>query len=312
MHDFMQILFASGQKGFELAFFILMPIMVFMMAIMRVLDRKGVLRRVAIVAAPLLLLFGIPGLGAFAIVQILFVSFAAPTSTFRIMDQDAAISDRKIAAGFAAVLCMSQANATFPLSAFGLNLPVVMLTSLGGGLIAAWATYRFFARQLPDSIEPPAADEIRPTEDRQSLDQMILSGGEEGFQLALKAVPVLVLAVLLVNVLKALGAIGLLEAAFGPVLTALGVSPASVLPIVTKYIAGGTAMMGTTLPLLQDQTMTALDLNRIAGFTINTLDPVGFAVLLTAGRRFSACAVPAAKGALLGILARGITHLLVF
>ena len=58
--------------------------------------------------------------------------------------------------------------------------------------------------------------------------------------------------------------------------------------------------------------MTALDLNRIAGFTINTLDPVGFAVLLTAGRRFSACAVPAAKGALLGILARGITHLLVF
>ena len=185
MHDFMQILFASGQKGFELAFFILMPIMVFMMAIMRVLDRKGVLRRVAIVAAPLLLLFGIPGLGAFAIVQILFVSFAAPTSTFRIMDQDAAISDRKIAAGFAAVLCMSQANATFPLSAFGLNLPVVMLTSLGGGLIAAWATYRFFARQLPDSIEPPAADEIRPTEDRQSLVQMILSGGEEGFQLAL-------------------------------------------------------------------------------------------------------------------------------
>ena len=94
MHEFMKILFASGQKGFELAFFVLMPIMVFMMAVMRVLDQKGVLRRVAILTAPVLLVFGIPGLGAFAIVQILFVSFAAPTSTFRIMDQDAAISDR--------------------------------------------------------------------------------------------------------------------------------------------------------------------------------------------------------------------------
>ena len=119
MQEFLKILFASGQKGFELAFFILMPIMVFMMAVMRVLDQKGVLRRVAILAAPVLLLFGIPGLGVFAIVQILFVSFAAPVSTFRIMDQDQAISDRKVAAGFAAILCMSQANATLPLSAPG-------------------------------------------------------------------------------------------------------------------------------------------------------------------------------------------------
>ena len=29
-------------------------------------------------------------------VQILFVSFAAPVSTFRLMDQDQAISDRKV------------------------------------------------------------------------------------------------------------------------------------------------------------------------------------------------------------------------
>jgi spore maturation protein SpmA len=45
MQEFLKILLASGQKGFELAFFILMPIMVLMMAIMRVLDQKGVLRR---------------------------------------------------------------------------------------------------------------------------------------------------------------------------------------------------------------------------------------------------------------------------
>ena len=164
MQEFLKILLASGQKGFELAFFILMPIMVFMMAVMRVLEQTGVLRRVAILAAPVLLIFGIPGLGVFAIVQILFVSFAAPVSTFRIMDQDAAISDRKLAAGFAAILCMSQANATLPLSAFGLNLPVVMATSLAGGLVSALLTYRVFARQLADGIELPADQEIRPAQ----------------------------------------------------------------------------------------------------------------------------------------------------
>jgi len=312
IQEFLKILFASGQKGFELAFYILMPIMVFMMAIMRVLDQKGVLRRVAIVCAPLLLVFGIPGLGVFAIVQILFVSFAAPVSTFRLIDHDYAISERKVAAAFAAVLCMSQANATLPLSAFGLNLPVVMATSLVGGLVAALATYRLFARHLPDSVEIPAEEEIKKVEPKQNVVQMILAGGEEGFALALKAVPVLVLAVLLVNGLKATGVVALLEALCGPLLALVGVAPASIVVIITKYVAGGTAMMGTALPLLQDQTLSADDLNRIAGFTINTLDPVGLAILVSAGKRFAAFALPAVYGALIGILVRGAIHLAIF
>ncbi len=201
-----------------------------------------------------------PGLGVFAIVQILFVSFAAPVSTFRIMDQDKTISDRKIATGFAAILCMSQANATLPLSAFGLNLPVTMATSLIGGLVSAALTYRWFARHLPDNHEMPAENEIGKSKNRQNVIQMILAGGEEGFQLVLKAVPVLVLAVLLVNVLKAVDAIQLMETLCGPLSSLIGVTPASVLPIITKHIAGGTAMMGTTLPLLQDQSTSSLDL----------------------------------------------------
>lgn len=312
MEVFLDILFASGKKGFELAFFILMPIMVFMMAVMRVLDHIGLLRRVAIVVAPVLLLFGIPGLGVFAIVQIIFVSFAAPVSTFRIMDQDEHISDRKIAAGFAAILCMSQANATLPLSAFGLNLPVVMGTSVIGGLVAALLTYRFFGRHLADSTEAPAASEIKPEAEKRNIVQLIMLGGEEGFQLVLKAVPLLVLAVLLVNILKAVGAIDLLKTVCGPALSVFGISASSVLSIITKYIAGGTAMMGATIPMIQDHSMTATDLNKIAGFTINTLDPVGLAVLVSAGKRFAAFAVPAVKGALIGILVRGILHLIIF
>ena len=185
--------------------------MVFMMSVMRVLDYIGLLRAVAIVVAPVLLLLGIPGLGVLPILLILFVSFAAPVSTFRIMDQDEGISDRKIASGFAAILCMSQANATLPLSAFGLNLPVIMGTSVIGGLVAAFLTYRVFARHLPDSIEKPAADEIKPEKKKQNVIQLIMTGAEEGFQLVLKAVPLLVLAVLMVNVLKAVGAIKFME-----------------------------------------------------------------------------------------------------
>ena len=312
MQTFLDLLFISGKKGFELGFFLLMPIMVCMMALMRVCDRLGLLRSVAIVAAPVLVLFGIPGLGVFAMVQILAVSFAAPVSTFRLMDQDTHISDRKIAAGFAAILCMSQANATFPLAAFGLNLPVTLATSVIGGLVAAFLTYRVFARHLPDSVEPAAAEEIQKDPSHPGYIQVIMTGAEEGFQLVLKAVPLLVLAVLMVNVLKAVGAIKVMERLCGPTLAVVGVSAPSVLAIITKYIAGGTAMMGATIPMIQDHSMTATDLNRIAGFTINTLDPVGLAVLVSAGRRFSAFTVPAVKGAAVGILVRGILHLIIF
>ncbi|MGE5386844.1 MAG: nucleoside recognition family protein [Betaproteobacteria bacterium] len=312
MQVFLDILLPAGKKGFELAFFILLPIMVFMMATMRVLDAYGVLRRLAIVTAPLLLVFGIPGLGVFAIVQILMVSFAAPVSTFRIIDQDIEISDRKVAAGFAAILGMSQANATFPLAVFGLNLPVVMLTSVLGGLLAAFLTYRVFGRHLPDSVERNAEEEIKTEKRQMKLVQIIMVGAEEGFQLVLKALPLLVLAVFLVNLLKAIGAITFLGQVFGPVLALVGVSPSAVLSIVTKYIAGGTAMMGATIPLIQEGSMTAVELNKIAGFTINTFDPVGLAVLASAGPRIARIAVVAVKGAIIGILFRGILHLIIF
>lgn len=312
MQAFLDILLVSGKKGFELAFFVLMPIMVFMMAMMRVLDKKGILRLAAIYAAPVLLLFGIPGLGVFAILQILLVSFAAPVSTLRIMDQDIDISDRKIAAALSAILAMSQANATFPLVLFGLNLPVTLLTSLLGGLLASFLTYRFFARNLADSAEKSTSLEIKKEEDKQKTIQIIMTGAEEGFQLVLKAVPILVLAVFLVNLLKTAGAITLMEKAFGPALSLVGISGAAILAIVTKYIAGGTAMMGATIPLIQEKAMTAVELNKIAGFTINALDPVGLAILISSGKRVAAFVIPAIKGAMIGILFRGILHLIIF
>ena len=204
MQSVIDILLTSGKKGVELGLYILLPVMVLMMSVMRLLDEKGILRKIAFFISPVLIVFGLPGLGVFAIIQVLWVSFAAPVSTFRIIDQDNEISPRKVAATLAAILTMSQANATLPLTVVGLNLPITMLSSLLGGLLASFLTYRIFARKLDEKYfkeDKVVSIEEKPKE-KKSIIQTIISGAEEGLQLVLKAIPLLILAVFFVNILK--------------------------------------------------------------------------------------------------------------
>ncbi len=84
------------------------------------------------------------------------------------------------------------------------------------------------------------------------------------------------------------------------------------LPIATKFLAGGTAMMGVTINLVNEGLMTPLELNRMAGLVINPLDFVGVAVLITAGPRVASVAQPAIMGAVIGILVRSILHYIIF
>jgi hypothetical protein len=58
--------------------------------------------------------------------------------------------------------------------------------------------------------------------------------------------------------------------------------------------------------------MTATDLNRIAGFITNPFDVAGVAILLAAGKRVASIAKAAMLGALIGVLIRGILHLIIF
>jgi hypothetical protein len=58
--------------------------------------------------------------------------------------------------------------------------------------------------------------------------------------------------------------------------------------------------------------MTAVELNKIAGFTINPLYTGGVAILPSAGKRVTTFVLPAVKSALIGILVRGIIHLIIF
>jgi len=312
VEELVKLMLISGKSGLELAFYVLLPVLVIMMAIMKVVEARGILALVARIVQPLLRLFGIPGAGAFAIVQMLLVSFAAPLATLAIMEKDGT-SKRQIAATLAMILTLSQANVVFPMVAVGLDLKVIMLTSIVGGLAAAAATYYLFARSVDDvgrteTTFKPATDQTRKTT---TLNLMIV-GGQEAVRVILDTIPMLILAIFLVNILKTTGAISLLEALLSPLFRLIDFPVVAVLPLATKYLAGGTAMMGVTLNLLKEGAITTLELNRMAGFITNPCDLVGVAVLISAGQRCASVVRPAIAGVVVGVLIRGILHLLIF
>ena len=295
------ILLQSGRSALELSLYILLPIMVLMMGLMKLLEAKGVLAFVARVLTPVLKPFGIPGIGVFAILQSLLVSFAAPVATLSIMEADGTPT-RKIAATLAMVFTISQANVVFPMLTVGLNLWVVLLTSLIGGVVASTVTYYFFARSRDDELPQTGVRVESTVLPSKGVLEHLLEGGYDGVQLAIKSIPILVFTICLVNALKAVGLIDFLVWSLSP----------AVLPIATKFIAGGTAMMGITIPLVQEGGISALELNRLAGLIINPLDLVGFAVLTAPGPRVKSAARPAFLGAVVGILVRAGLHYVIF
>lgn len=312
MEEFVKIMLQSGKSALDLALYVLLPVLVIMMAMMKLLDARGGIALVARAVQPLLRLFGIPGAGAFAIIQLLMVSFAAPVATLSIMEKDNT-SRRQIAATLAMILTMSQANAVFPMVAVGLNLGVIILTSLLGGAVAASFTYYLFTRSLK-AEQPTEHDYVAPPAKagRFNVLTVMVGGGQEALQLILGAIPLLIIAIFAVNLLKAYGGISALQTLLAPLFSLAGVPAVAVLPLATKYLAGGTAMMGVTINLVKEGAITALEMNRMAGFIINPCDIVGVSVLISAGNRCASIVRPAISGAVVGIILRGVLHLLIF
>lgn len=312
MEAAVEIILRSGKSALDLALYTLLPVLVVMMALMKLAEARGLLERIARILRPALRFFGIPGAGVFAMLQLLLVSFAAPVATFSVMEKDGT-ARRGIAATLAMVLTMSQANVIYPMVAVGLDLSAIFFSSIVGGLAAAAVTYYLVARSVPEDIADveqgvsPAAPPKKST----ALNLMIV-GGQEAVQVIIGAIPILILTIVLVNALKATGAIALLETAVAPLFALIGFPAVAVLPLATKYLAGGTAMMGVTLNLLKEGAITTLELNRMAGFLTNPCDIVGVAVLVSAGTRCASVARPAIIGAAVGILLRGVMHLLMF
>ena len=118
----------------------------------------------------------------------------------------------------------------------------------------------------------------------------------------------LVLALLLVNILRASGAIGGLENLLMPLFKAFGISPAMLLPLVTKTIAGGTAMMGVMTEYLQQNVISLREFHISAALLITPFDVAGVAILISAGPRVASVLRPAAYGAIVAIILRTLMH----
>lgn len=310
MEIFIEIILKAGRSAVELSLFVLLPVMVVMLSLMRLLEARGALDWIVARLAPLLKPVGLTGLGVFAALQINFVSFAAPMATLSMMEQRGA-SDRHIAATLAMVFAMSQANAALPMMTMGLNLVLTLTWSLIGGLAAAAATYYLFGRSLSgtegvldETLQHPVAETAKGILD------VINRAGAEAFKLATGAIPMLVLSLVIVTALRTSGAIDGLTQLLAPLLSALSIDSALILPTLTKYIAGGTAMMGVMDEMRKAGQISVELLNASAGFLISPFDLPGVAVLISAGRRIASVWKPAAMGACIGIAVRTAGHIL--
>ena len=312
METIIGMVLEAGQKGVDLSLYTILPIMVIMLGIMKVLDEKNILSLLAKGAAPVLLIFGLPGIGVFAIIQILFVSFAAPVATLKLLENNAAISDARIAATLAAILVMAQANAVFPLAAVGLNVPVNILTSLVTGLAASFIAFKLCEKKGWNYTDVESKEDFKKKRSPEKIIPLLFKGGEEGVNIVIKSIPPLIIAIFMVTVFEAIGVINVLETIVSPALVYVGIPGIAVLPIVTKFIAGGTAMMAILLDLVREGAMSVSELNRVAGFTLNPLDPVGLAVLMATGPRVVRVVKPAIFAAVIGIVLRAIIHILIF
>jgi spore maturation protein SpmB len=310
MEIIIDVILRAGRSAVELSLFVLLPVMVVMLSLMRLLEARGALDWLVARVTPLLRPAGLTGLGVFAAVQVSFVSFAAPVATLTMMEQRGC-SDRHIAATLAMVMAMAQANAAFPLTALGLHYPPLLAFSLLGGLVAAAAAYYVFGRSL--SSEEHAIDETlhHPVAaDAKGVLDTINRAGAEAFKIAVGAIPMLVLSLVVVTALRASGAIDALTRLLATPMAALQLDTAVILPTLTKYLAGGTAMLGVADEMLRQGQMSVALLNSSAGFLIHPLDIPGVAVLISSGRRVASVWKPAALGAAAGILVRAAGHAL--
>jgi spore maturation protein SpmB len=273
----------AGRSAVDVALYTLLPIMALMMIAMRVLEASGILDRIVALLSPIVRPFGLTGLGVLAMIQISFVSFVAPLTTLTLMD-DRGASDRRLAAAFAAVLAMAPANSLFPLAAFGLRPGPALGISALGGLVAAIATSWIFGKRLACEALPISEieEEVRR---RPSVLNIINVSGREAIQIVVNIIPMLLLSLAVVFARQRAGATDELVDLVSPYLSRFGVDPALVLPIVTKYLAGSTALVGVVHEIAQQKPIAVSSINGSAGFLLHPLDLPGVAIFVSASKR---------------------------
>ncbi|MCU8662590.1 nucleoside recognition family protein [Klebsiella pneumoniae] len=309
--DVISIIMAAGKSSVDVALYTLLPIMVIMLIIMKYLEVRGILDVIVRWVAPLLKPFGLTGMSAFALIQINFVSFAAPLATLSIMDKRG-VSDRQMAATLAMVFAMGQGNVFYPLTPFGLHWLASIVISVVGGLCAAAVAWHVTGRRLSVAESPRAEALPNAEQNSQGILAVINSAGSDAIRLALGAVPMLILSLTIVGLLQGAGAIDLLQQLLKPLLSWLHIPQNLVLPALVKCVAGGTAYFGVISELIQQGKVTVDQVNASAGLLIQTFDLPGIGIFLGISSRFVRLFRFVAPAAIVGILLRTVLHLILF
>ncbi len=302
--DIIGTVMAAGRSAVELSLFTLLPVMVVMLTIMRLAEAAGLLNAATRLLAPLLRPFGLTGLSIIALLQVSFVSFAAPVATLATMDRQG-ISDRHLAATFAMVLATGQANVVFPLAALGLDVGRFLGISFLGGLVAATTTYYVLGRNLSAAGPDDDALASHPTmEDARGILAIINLAGAEAFRIATSSIPILALSLSTIAAIRSMGGLEGMNWLLSPVLDWFGLDPRLITPTLSKYLGGGVAALGV---MAEQQAAGEIDtefVNRAAGWLVHPLDLPGVAILISAGSRVARLWIVASVGASAGIVAR--------
>lgn len=309
--DIISIIISAGKASVDVALYTLLPIMVIMLIIMKYLSVRGILDVVVRWLAPLLKPFGLTGMSAFALIQINFVSFAAPLATLSIMDKRG-VSDRHMAATLAMCFAMGQGNVFYPLMPFGLHWVTAILISILGGLCAAAFTWYITGRKLSAS-ETESVEQLPDAEqNNQGILSVINTAGADAIRLALGAIPMLILSLSIVGIMQSAGLIDMLHHMLMPILSWMHIPDIFVLPALVKCVAGGTAYFGVISDLVIQGKVTAEQINASTGLLVQTFDLPGIGIFLSISSRFVRLFRYVIPAVLVGILLRSVLHILLF
>ena len=309
--NIIDVIMSAGKTSVDVALYTLIPVMVVMLIVMKYLEAKGIVDAVVRLTAPVLKPFGISGVAIFALIQLNFVSFAAPIAALAIMEKRGT-SERQLAAALAMLFAMGQGNVFYPLIPYGLHWGSAIAISILGGLVAAAVTYHLFGRKLSTTTPGGAPTEAFNDKSSSGIISIINGAGADAIRLALGSLPMLLLSLTIVGILKEAGAIAVLTTLLSPLLGWLNIPDVYVLPTITKFMAGGTAYFGVMSEFLRKGLVTPEQVNASAGFLIQTFDLPGIGIFLGIASRFVRLFRYVIPGTIIGIAVRSIIHTLLY
>ena len=149
------------------------------------------------------------------------------------------------------------------------------------------------------------ASKSATTAEKFSLLRIINGSGRDAIEIVINIIPMLLVSLLVVQIFQQVGLVSTLQTLFSPILQSIGIDKQLVLPSLTKYLAGSTALVGVIQQIADKHQLTPAILSlSITGFLLHPVDLPGIAILISAGKRLPRLLLPALSGAVVAIVLR--------